>query len=269
MKYFETHAHYLAKRFNRDRDKLLLDMHKNGVEYIVNSTGTMELEKGLKLAAKYDFVYLSIGDNCAWTTPPEGDEYMSDEILARMIELCQNNEKIVAWGEIGIGLNRPEHTKGRGKENQIYWFKKQLEAAKQVGLPIVIHSRDACRLVFDILKEADMPDYGHGKGTIHCYTGTPKMAMEYAEMGYFISIGGIVTYRTAKDLAQTTKVVPLERILIETDCPYLAPEPNRGRRNDSNNLCYIVDKIAEIKGISSEEVAEATTANAKALFGIK
>jgi len=269
MKYFDTHAHYIGKRYDKDRHRLFLDMHKNGVEYIINSTSTLELEEGLQMARSYDFVYLSIGDNCSWTTPSEGDEYMSDEMLTRMIKICQRNEKVVAWGEIGIGLNRPEHTKGRGKENQIYWFKKQLEAAKQVKLPIVIHSRDACQLVFDILKAADMPDYGHGKGTIHCYSGTPKMALEYADMGYCISIGGVVTYKAARNLHETAKKVPLNRILIETDCPYLTPDPNRKRRNDSSQLKFVVERIAELRGISPEEVAAATMSNAKLLFDIK
>jgi len=270
VKYFDAHAHYLGKRFSRDRHSLLLDMHKNeGVKYIVNSTSTLELNEGVQLANKYDFVYLSIGDNCAYTTGPEGDKYMSDEILASMIKLCQNNKKIVAWGEIGIGLNREEHIINNGKENQIYWLKKQLDAAKQIKLPVVIHSREACQLVFDILKEADMPDYGHGKGMLHCYNSTPEMALDYVEMGYLISITGIITYRSARHLVETVKRVPLNKLLIETDCPYLAPEPcSRKARNDSANLRFIAEKIAEIKGISPEEVAAATTSNAMSFFNI-
>jgi len=226
------------------------------------------MDAALQLAKKYGFVYLSVGDCGSCTSPPAGDEFISDEILAKMIKFCRDNKKVVAWGEIGIGLNREEHTRGRGKENQIYWFKKQLEAARQVKPPIVIHSRDACQLVF-VLKEADMPDYGHGKGTIHCYSGTPEMALQYVEMGYLISIGRVVTYRTARNLVETVKRVPLDKILIETDCPYLSPEPNRGQRNDSNNLELVVEKIAEIKNISPEKVAEATTSNAMSLFNIK
>jgi len=269
MKYFDTHAHYIGKRYDRDRNRLFKQMQADGVEYIVNSTGTTELEEGLRLSREHDFLYISIGDNCSWTTPPHGDEYMSDAMLERLIKIAIRNDKVVAWGEIGIGQNRPEHTKGKGLENQIYWFKKQLEAAKQVKLPIVIHSRDSCQLVFDILKEADMPDYGHGKGTIHCYSGTPKMAIEYAEMGYCISVGGVVTYRNARNLHESAKVVPLNRLLIETDCPYLTPDPNRGKRNDSGQLRYVVERIAELRGMKPQEVAAVTMANAKGLFGIK
>ena len=274
MKYFDAHAHYLAKRFNRDRHSLLLNMHKNGVEGIINSTSTLELEQGLQLATKYDFVYLSIGDCGAYTTPPEGDKYMSEEILAKMIKLCEDNKKIVAWGEIGIDLRREEERNEEypnGTANQIYWFKKQLDAAKQVKLPVVIHSGNACQLVFDLLKEADLPDYGYGKGMLHCYLGTPKMALEYVEMGYLISITGVVTHRTARgrNLVKTVKKVPIEKMVIETDCPHLTPEPIRNRRNDSSNLKLVVEEIAKIKNMSPEEVARITTANAKAFYRIK
>ena len=267
MKYFDAHAHYLTRRFDKDRHRLLLDVHKNDVDYIVNSTDSTELEKALQLSGKYDFIYLSIGEGCV-TTAPEGDGYIREESLANMIKFCTDNKKVVAWGEIGIGLNREDLVRNNGKEHQIYWFKKQLKAARQVKLPVVIHSRDACQLVFDILKEADMPDYGHGKGMLHCYSGTPKMALEYVEMGYLISITGIITYKGASDLHETVKKVPLDKMLIETDCPYLSPEPKRGKRNDSGNLKYIAGRIAEIKNIFPEEVVKTTTSNAKAFYSI-
>ncbi|MCL2396580.1 MAG: TatD family hydrolase [Defluviitaleaceae bacterium] len=273
MKYFDAHAHYIGKRYNKDRHRLLTHMHKNGVEYIVNSTSTLELEEGLQLAKEYDFVYLSIGDNAAYTSGPEGDKYISDEMLERMIKICQRNKKVVAWGEIGIDLRREaERSKEypNGTQNQIYWFKKQLDAAKQVKLPVVIHSGDACQMVFDILKEADMPNYGRGRGMIHCYLGTPQMALEYIEMGYLISVTGVVTHKSARgrNLVEVVKKVPLENMLIETDCPYLTPEPIRNERNDSANLKFVAEKIAQIKNTTPEEVARATTANARAFFGI-
>jgi len=243
-------------------------MHKNGVKYIINSTSTLELNEGVQLAKKYDFVYLSLGDGCAYTCGPEGDKYISDEILDNMIHLAKRNKKIVAWGENGIGLNRLELV--NGLQNQIYWFKRQLEAAKQVGLPVIIHSRDACQLVFDILKDARLPDCGYGKGMLHCFNSSAQMALDYVKMGYLISISGIVTYPSAKHLVETVKKVPLEKLLIETDCPYLTPEPHgRKDRNHSGNLKFIVDKIAEIKGIPPEKVAEATTSNAMSFFNIK
>ena len=273
MKYIDSHAHYLAKRFNRDRHKLLLDIHKNrGVEYIINSTSTLELEEGVKLAEKYDFVYLSIGDGCAYTSGPEGDKYISEDILASMIKLAKENKKIVGWGENGIDFRRPEGRTKQGKENQIYWFNRQLDASKQAELPVVIHSGNACQTVFDILKAADLPDYGYGKGMIHSYLGTPKMALEYIEMGYLISITGVVTHATprGKNLAEVVKRIPLERVLIETDCPHLIPEPyDRKSRNHSGNLEFVVEKIAEIKNVSPEEVAEVTTANAKSFYRLK
>ena len=269
MIYFDTHAHYLSDRFKIDRHKVLLDAYRNGVKYIVNSTSTLELDAGLRLSQKYDFIYLSIGDCCSWTTGLAGDEYISDEILTKMIKFCKKNKKVVAWGEIGLGLNKAEYVIGRGKENQVYWFKKQLDAAKHAKLPVIIHSRDACQLVFNILSKADMPDYGYGKGMIHCYSGTPDMALKYIKMGYLISIGGIVTYRGASNLVETVKRIPINKILLETDCPYLTPEPNRRQRNNSNNLKLIVNKIADIKKISPERVSKITTSNAKLLFRIK
>lgn len=271
MKYFDAHAHYIGNRFKKDRHQLFLDMHKNGgVEYIVNSTSTLELDEGVQLAKRYDFIYLTIGDNCAYTCGAEGDEYMSAEMLEKMIRLAKSNKKIVAWGEIGIGLNREHHIINNGKESQIYWLKKQLEAAKQVKLPVVIHSRDACQLVFDILKEADMPECGYGKGMLHCFNSSPQLAVDYVKMGYLISISGIVTYSNAWHLVETVRRIPLDKLLVETDCPYLTPEPyGRKERNDSSKLKLIVDKIAEIKNISPEEVSEVTTSNAKLFYGIK
>ena len=274
MKYFDAHAHYLANRFKKDRGRVLRDVHKSGVQYIVNSTSTLELAEGLQLSREHEFVYLSIGDNAAYTAGPEGDKYMSDEMLERMIKICLRNDKVVAWGEIGIDLRREEERNKEypnGTQNQIYWFKKQLEAAKQVKLPVVIHSGNACQLVFDLLKEADMPAYGYGRGMLHCYLGTPKMGLEYAEMGYLISITGVVTHKSTRgrNLVEVVKKVPLDKMVIETDCPHLTPEPFRSQRNDSGKLKFVVEEIAKIKGVSPEEVAEATTSNAMSFFGIK
>jgi len=166
---------------------------------------------------------------------------------------------------------KKEHYSEKEIDSQVNWFKRDCEMAKQLQLPVVIHSGNACQIVFDLLKEADMPDYGHGKGMIHCYLGTPKMALEYAEMGYLISITGVVTHKSSrgKNLAEVVKKLPLKNMVIETDCPHLTPEPIRDRRNDSGNLRFVAEKIAEIKNISPEEVAEITNFNAKSLYRIK
>lgn len=276
MKYFDTHAHYLAKRFNRDRDKLLGDIHAKGVEYIVNSTNGKELEQGLQLARKYDFVYLSILSDGYYFENADLEVHQSrineafERTIAKTLRICEDNKKIVAWGEFGCDFRRTEPTKEEVKK-QSFWFRKDCEAAKQLKLPVVIHSGNACQLVFDLLKEADMPDYGHGKGMIHSYLGSPKMALDYAAMGYFLSITGVVTHGSprGKNLVEVVKKVPLKHLVIETDSPYLTPEPFRNERNDSGKLKMVVKKIAEIKSLSPEEVAAATMDNAKALFGIK
>ena len=275
MKYFDAHAHYLAKRFNRDRDRLLADVHKNGVEYIVNSTSGKELEQGLQLARKYDFVYLSILSDDYYFENADLDIHQSrineafERAIAKTLRICQDNKKIVAWGEFGCDFRRTEPTKEEVKK-QSFWFRKDCEAAKQLKLPVVIHSGNACQLVFDLLKQADMPDYGHGKGMIHSYLGSQEMALDYAEMGYLLSVTGVVTHgsQRGKNLVEVVKKVPLKHLVIETDSPHLTPEPFRNERNDSGKLKMVVKKIAEIKGISPEKVAAATMANAKALFGI-
>ncbi|MCL2360540.1 MAG: TatD family hydrolase [Defluviitaleaceae bacterium] len=275
MKYFDAHAHYLDRKFNRDRHELMLDMHKNGVEYIINSTNSKDLERGLQLAKRYDFVYLSILDDGYYKENADIDkeEARIDELLeksvARFKKLCAQNKKIVAMGEFGMDFRRTRPTPEEVRK-QSFWFKKDLEASRQLGLPVVIHSGDACNYVFNLLQEADMPDYGHGKGMIHCYLGSPEMAMDYIKMGYIISVTGLVTHRSprGKNLVEVVKRVPLESMVIETDCPYLTPVPFRDKRNDSGLLRLTVEEIAKLKKTSAKEVARITTANAKALFRI-
>ncbi|MCL2406233.1 MAG: TatD family hydrolase [Defluviitaleaceae bacterium] len=272
MRYFDAHAHYLSKQFNKDRHQLLLDIHRSGVEYIVDSVGVMDMEKGLQLVQKYDFVYLCIGDYGSWeASPGESVEAEIERYITKMVGLCESNKKIVALGEMGLDMRRGQTMQSLENDYSIYWFKRLLEAAREVKLPVVIHSGDACQPVFDILYKADMPDYGHGKGIIHCYLGTPKMAMDYIQMGYLISISGIVTHKSArgKNLVEVVKTVPLKHMVIETDCPYLTPEPFRSKRNDSGYLKYVINEIAKLKNISPEEVAKTTLSNAKALYRIK
>ena len=277
MKYFDAHAHYLAKRFSRDRDRLLSNMHKNdNVEYIVNSTSHKELEQGLQLANKYDFLYLSITCDDFYFENADIDIHESkinevfERAIAKMQRLCEGNKKIVAWGEFGCDFRRTEATSEEIKK-QSFWFRKDCEMARQLKLPVVIHSGNACQLVFDLLEEADLPDYGYGRGMIHSYLGTPKMALEYMEMGYLISITGVVTHRSArgKNLVEVVKKLPLKNMVIETDCPHLTPEPYRNERNNSGYLNFVVDEIAKIKNVPPEEVAETTLSNAKSLFRIR
>lgn len=252
---FETHAHYDDSRFEDDRDELLKGMEEAGIGRIINSGASVDSTKmTIKLAQAYQHVYAAVGVH-----PSEIEEM--DEVFLEWMRMQTNWEKTVAIGEIGLDYywdKEPEV-----QENQRYWFKRQLELAKEVQLPVIIHSRDAAADTMQMLK--DVQEWNL-KGVIHCYSYSREMALEFIKMGYYIGVGGVVTFKNAKKLVETVEAIPLERILLETDCPYMAPEPFRGKRNSSLYLPYVVKKIAKIKGISTEEVERVTEANARALF---
>ena len=251
MAYFESHAHYDDKRFDDDRDELLSILPSYGIDFIVNSGSDLKSSVfGLELAAKYDYIYASVGVH------PHEVGNMSDETIEQLQKLSEN-KKAVAIGEIGLDYYYDTYP----REEQRKWFKKQLNLAKKVNKPVIIHSRDASQECFDIIKES-----GVNKGVIHCYSGSADMALEYIKMGYFIGIGGVITFNNSKKLVDVAKVVPIENILIETDSPYLTPVPNRGKRNDSRNLKYIVEKLAKIKGLEVNYILDVTKNNAKKLF---
>lgn len=252
---FETHAHYDDDRFNEDRDELLLRLPMEGVGVVINSGASVESTRDtIRLAKEYQHVYAAIGVH-----PSEIEEL--DEGFFQWMKEQTEWEKTVAIGEIGLDYywdKEPEV-----QEKQRYWFGRQMELARETNLPIIVHSRDAAADTMQVLKEH------HGEeipGVIHCYSYSKEMALEFIKMGYYIGVGGVVTFKNAKKLIETVEVIPLERILLETDCPYMAPEPYRGKRNDSTLLTYVRDKIAEIKGLSPEEVERVTEANARALF---
>ena len=249
---FETHAHYDDSRFEDDRDELLKGMEEAGIGRIINSGASVDSTKmTIKLAQAYQHVYAAVGVH------PSEIEEMDEEFLNWM-RMQAAWEKTVAIGEIGLDYYWDEPS-----ENQRYWFKRQLELAKEVQLPVIIHSRDAAADTMQMLK--DVQEWNL-KGVIHCYSYSKEMALEFIKMGYYIGVGGVVTFKNAKKLVETVEAIPLERILLETDCPYMAPEPFRGKRNSSLYLPYVVKKIAKIKGISTEEVERVTEANARALF---
>jgi len=256
--FFESHAHYDDRRFDKDRDELLgRILPEAGVEWVVHASCDIESTRfGVQLAEKYDYIYTSVG------THPHSAEEMTDADLAEMEALCAH-PKVIAVGEIGLDFyydNSP-------RDEQRRRFCDQIELAKRVQLPVIIHSREAVQETFDRLAES-----GLGKmtgGVVHCYTGSPEMALAYAEQGFLIGIGGMVTFKNAKRIVASVAALPITSILLETDCPYLAPEPRRGERNDSQNLRYICEKIGEIKQISAEDVAKYTAENARKLFRLK
>ena len=277
MKYFDSHSHYTHGKFSRDRHNILEEIQKEGVAYVVDCFGTnkeKELNIGLSLARKYDFFYICINDFGHYGNADLRDAALAakliDESVERMKKLRAQNKKIVAYGECYMDFRRTEKTVDSLAE-QTAWLKADFEISKRVGLPVVIHSGNADQEAFDVIKDIEMPSYGFGKGMMHSYLGPPNMALDYIDLGYLISVTGLVTHRSArgKNLVEVVKKVPLTHMVIETDAPYLTPEPFRDRRNDSGFLRLVVEEIAKIKNISPEEVAETTTANAKLLFGIK
>ena len=251
---FDTHAHYDDEQFDGDRDELLKSMPDLGVGTIVDVSATYEsCEKVFALAGKYPHVYAAIGVH-----PDEVGELNEDKIQ-HMKELCRN-KKVVAVGEIGLDYywdNEPH-------EVQQKWFIRQLELAGEVKKPVIIHSREAAADTMYIMKNYAQ-ELG---GVIHCYSYSREMAEEYVKMGFYIGIGGVVTFKNAKKLKDVAAAIPIEKIVLETDCPYMAPEPYRGKRNQSSYIRYVAEKIAELKEMSPEEVIAVTEKNARDLYGI-
>ena len=250
---FETHAHYDDEAFTEDRDSLLKSMEENGIGLIVNVTAEYDsIDETYELSQKYDFVYGTVGVH------PSEVEELDDKKLAKMYEKAKR-DKIVAIGEIGLDYYWPEPD----HEIQKKWFLAQLKMTKELDLPVIIHSRDAAADTLDILKS----DAAIGlRGVIHCYSYSKEMAVEFEKLGYYFGIGGVITFQNAKKLVEVVEYLPLEKIVLETDSPYLSPVPNRGKRNSSLNIPYIAEKIAEIKKIPYDTVVEVTEKNARRLY---
>jgi len=250
---FDTHAHYDDEAFDEDRDLLLQNLKSAGIESVINVGASIRSTKNtLELMGKYPFLYGAVGVH-----PSETEEL--NEPLMTWLEEAAKKPKVVAIGEIGLDY----HWEEPGKEIQKHWFIRQLQLARKVSLPVVIHSRDAAKDTLDLMKDQKAGDMG---GVIHCFSYGVELAREYLNMGFYLGIGGVVTFTNAKKLKEVVAYMPMDRILLETDCPYLAPVPNRGKRNSSLNLPYVVKAISELKGISEEEVIAVTDRNAKKLF---
>lgn len=252
--YFDTHAHYDDEKFRQDQAAVLLSLKAAGVSRVVNCACDLDSCKDtLKLMKTYDFVYGAMGVH------PHSVKDLDVEAVSDIYRYCCGSEKVVAVGEIGLDY----HYDFSPRDVQQEWFIEQIELAKELELPIIVHSRDAARDTFQIVKESDAGSVG---GVIHSYTGGPELAREYIRLGFYIGIGGMVTFPNVKKVLQTVQEIELERMVLETDCPYLAPVPNRGQRNDSRNLPYIAEAIAKIKGIPVEDVARITYENAIRVF---
>jgi hydrolase, TatD family len=253
MKIFDTHAHYDDEAFDKDRDELLCSLADHGIDCVVNVGASIQSTKNtLELIRQYPFVYGAAGVH-----PNETGEL--NDTLIDWLKHVAREDRIVAIGEIGLDYHWDEPE----PKVQKYWFARQLALASEVKLPVIIHSRDAAKDTLDIMKAEHAGELG---GVIHCFSYGKEMAREYLQMGFYLGIGGVVTFGNAKKLKEVVEYAPLEKLVLETDCPYLSPEPNRGKRNSSVNLPYVAEKIAQIKNIPADEVIRVTSRNARKLY---
>ncbi len=250
---FDTHAHYDDEAFDGDREELLRGLPGAGIGCVVNIAASPEsIDECLALAHKYPHVYCALGIH------PEHCADLKEDLLQEIKDKL-SDDKAVAVGEIGLDYYWPEPDPAL----QRVWFARQLQLAQEVGLPVVIHSREAAADTMRIMKENHAERTG---GVVHCYSYSVEMAREFVKMGFYIGVGGVVTFKNARKLVEVAKEIPLEHLLLETDCPYLAPVPFRGKRNSSLYLPYVVEKIAQIRGISEEEVIRVTEENARRMY---
>ena len=263
-KIFETHAHYDDEWYDDDRRELLSRLLDTDISFITNIGADIETSKNsVKLSDEFERVLSAVGvhpDNIGCM------EALPEKEGIEMLRNLAKHTKVVAIGEIGLDYfeREPEEKNKTVRERQKYWFLEQLKLAKELNKPVVIHSRDAAEDTYSELK-----DFGYNKGVIHCYSYSPEMAERFVKLGFYIGIGGVVTFKNAKKTKETVKRIGLEHIVLETDSPYLAPVPFRGKRNDSGNIKYIVEEIAGLLGISKEKVIETTFNNAVKLYELE
>ena len=249
----ESHTHMDDSAFDEDRESLIQEIKNSGIEYMMNISASLtSIKASIELAKKYDFIYTSVGVH------PSETEDLNDKNFKWLKEQV-SFEKVKAIGEIGLDYywQEPE------KEIQQYWFRKQLQLAHEVNLPIIIHSREAAADTYKIMKEEKADELD---GVIHCFSYTKETARDYLKWNYYFGIGGVITFQNAKKLKEAVEYIPIENIVLETDSPYLAPVPYRGKRNSSLNLPLIGQAIADIKKMDVEKVIEITRENTKKLY---
>lgn len=252
---FDSHAHLDSKKFGSDRDKVIKRAFESGVSYIMNPGADYESSiNAVKLAESYERIYAAVGVH-----PHEADSM--DDMMLSLIKAMARKTKVKAIGEIGLDY----HYDFSPRDVQKFWFRKQLQLAKELKMPVIIHDREANQDVLDMLKEENQFETGV---LMHCYSGSAELAKQYIKLGAYLSIAGPVTFKNARKTVEVVEAVPLDRLMIETDSPYLTPHPYRGKRNESSYVKYVCEKIADIKGLSYEEVALQTAENAKKYFNI-
>lgn len=250
---FDTHSHYADSAFDGDRDELLAALPDKGVRFAALAGSSMQdSAENVALAQKYGYIYAAVGVH-----PESVDETPSD-YREKLTELVKSSEKVRAIGEIGLDY----HYENYDRDKQILFFRQQLELARELSLPVIDHSRNASEDTLDILKEY------RPAGVVHCFSGSAEVAREVIKLGMYIGFTGVLTFKNAKKALRALEAVPLDRLLLETDCPYMAPEPLRGRRCDSSMICYTAEKAAQIKGVSTQELLDITCRNGMDFYHI-
>ena len=254
MMVFDTHAHMNDRAFDMDRDAVMASLPGNGVGLLMNAGCSLESTKEcIALSEKYDFAYAAAGSH------PDSADEVCDAVLEEYRKLCKLHPKVKAIGEIGLDY----HYEDIPRELQKKAFIAQMELAKELDLPVIVHEREAHQDGLEIVKQ-----FPTVKGVFHCYSGSAEMARQLVDLGWHIGFTGVLTFKNAKKAIEAAQAIPLERIVVETDCPYMSPEPFRGKRNDPSRVVYVADKLAEIRGISAEEARAITFENGKRLYRI-
>lgn len=254
MKIFDAHAHYDDEAFDEDREAVFKELKGNGVIGVLNCGATYEgALASVEFAGRYDNFYAAVGIH------PEHADTVDEEMIARLRELS-GRQKVQAIGEIGLDYYWEENP---GRDIQLKAFRMQMELARELSLPVIIHDREAHQDTLMVMKE-----FPEVKGEVHCFSGSAEFARECLKLGYYIGITGVVTFKNAKKIIKVVEEIPLDRLILETDCPYMAPVPYRGKRNRSEYLKEIIEKIAEIKGYPEEFVSNAVISNIKSLLRI-
>ncbi len=250
---FDTHAHLNDEAFENDREELIAGLPQKGVGFVLNAGCSLESSKAcILLAEKYPFLYASVGSH------PDAADEVCEDVLQQYL-LLSRHPKVKAVGEIGLDY----YYENFDRQVQLRAFEMQMELARQADLPVIVHERDAHGDGMDTVRK--FPDI---TGVFHCYSGEKEMAKQLVDRGWYIGFTGVLTFKNARKAVETAASIPLERIVLETDCPYMSPEPFRGRRNDPGRLCHMAQKLAEIRGLSVEEITQITTENAKRLYRI-
>ena len=251
---FDTHAHMDDLAFEEDRSALLRDLPNQQIALLMNPGCSLESSfNAVKLANTYDYIYAAVGSH------PDAADEVNEDVLEQYRKLCRENEKVKAIGEIGLDY----HYEDIPRELQKKAFRAQMALAQEMELPAIVHERDAHEDGMAIVKE-----FPKVTGVFHCYSGSAEMARQLVELGWYIGFTGVLTFKNARKAVEVAASIPLERIVLETDCPYMAPEPFRGKRNDPGKLYRMAEKLAEIRGVSVEEIHRITVENGKRLYRI-